>query len=110
MQFNSIQLINRTLSGATSPGKIRPASDGNKGVLCIPQTYRLTGTSPSDCLVSYPDTHWGVSYPSAEVQSLYSTASADWAIKFKVLVESLMVTLTLACQLLVSSLHTCPIH
>ena len=27
------------------------------------------------------DTHWGGSYPSAEVQSVYSTAPADWAKK-----------------------------
>ena len=43
-------------------------SDGNKEVLCIPQSSSITGTSPSDCLVSY-----------AEVQSVYSTAPDDWA-------------------------------
>ena len=29
-------------------------SNGNEGVLCIPQSSSITGTSPSDCLVSYP--------------------------------------------------------
>ena len=29
-------------------------SNGNNGVLHIPQSSRITGTSPSDCLVSYP--------------------------------------------------------
>ena len=34
-------------------------SDGSEAVLCIPQSSRITGTSPSDCLVSYQDTRWG---------------------------------------------------
>ena len=29
------------------------ASDGNEGVLCIPQSSSSTETSPSDCVVSY---------------------------------------------------------
>ena len=32
--------------------------------------------------VSYPGHSLGESYPSAEVQSVYSTAAADWAISF----------------------------
>ena len=28
--------------------------DGNERVLYIPQSSSITGTSPSDCLVSYP--------------------------------------------------------
>ena len=54
----------------------RPGSDGNKGVLRIPQSYTIAGTSPSDCLVSYPrlSLGWGA----------YSTAPADWA---KILVK-----------------------
>ena len=81
-------------------------SNGNEGVLCIPQSSSITGTSPSDCLMSYSRTliefggvlplcrgavsvfynpsrqgaSLGGSYPSAEKQSVYSTASADWAI------------------------------
>ena len=31
-----------------------PGSDGNEGVLRIPQCSSITGASPSDCLVSYP--------------------------------------------------------
>ena len=43
------------------PGQGGPGSDGNKGVLHIPQSSSITGTSPSDCLVSYQDTHcWGL--------------------------------------------------
>ena len=42
------------LSGDTTPGKSGPGSDGNEGVLCIPQSSSTAGTSPSDCFVSYP--------------------------------------------------------
>ena len=71
------------LSGATTSGQSGPGSDGNKGVLCIPQSSSLTGTSPSDCLGSYPGhSLGGGSYPSAEKQSVYSTAPTDWAKTF----------------------------
>ena len=30
-----------------------PGNDGNKEVLCIPQSSSITGASPSDCLMSY---------------------------------------------------------
>ena len=54
MQFSSIWPIDRGLSGATIPGQIGPGSDGNEGVLRIPQSSSIIGASPSDCLVSYP--------------------------------------------------------
>ena len=47
-----------------------------KGVLRIPQSPTITGTSPSDCLVLYPGHSLG---GLAEVQSVYSAAPADWA-------------------------------
>ena len=47
-------------------------TDGNEGVLRIPQSSSIAGTSPSDCLVSYPG-------HSAEKHSVHSTAPADWA-------------------------------
>ena len=50
------------LSGATTPAQSGPGSNGNEGVLRIPQT--LVG---------------GGSYPFPEKQPMYSTASADWA-------------------------------
>ena len=53
-QFSSIWPINRTLSGVTTPGQSGPESDGNKGVLCVPQNSSITGALPSDCLVLYP--------------------------------------------------------
>ena len=42
------------LSGAITPGQSGPGSDGNEGVLRIPQRSSIAGTSSSDCLVSYP--------------------------------------------------------
>ena len=79
MQFNSIWPIDRTLSGATTPAKSGPGSNGNEGVLRIPQSSSISGTSPSDCFVSYSEQLWrGRAYPSAEVQSVYSTAPANW--------------------------------
>ena len=56
-QFSYIWPIDRTLSGATTMGQSWPGNDGNKEVLHILQRSRITGTSPSDCLVSYGG-HW----------------------------------------------------
>ena len=68
-QFSSISSINKTLSGATTPGHSGSGNDGNEGVLRIPQSSSTTLTSLSDRLVSYPVCSlWG-SYSSAEVQS-----------------------------------------
>ena len=79
--FYSIWSIDKTLSGATTLRVSGPGSDGNEGVPCISQSSSITGTSPSDCLVSYPEHSLGWSYSSAEKQLVYSTALADWAIK-----------------------------
>ena len=46
--------MDKTLSGATTPSQSEPESDGNEGVLHIPQSSNHTGTPPSDSLVSYP--------------------------------------------------------
>ena len=51
-QFSSIWPIDMTLSGAINPYQSGPGSDGNEEVLCIRQS--IAGTSPSDCLESYP--------------------------------------------------------
>ena len=47
MQFSSIWPI----LGATAPCQSGPGSEGNDGVLHIPQRSSITGNSP-DCLVS----------------------------------------------------------
>ena len=81
MWNSSIWPIDRTLSGATTLSQIGPYSNCNEEVLRIPQNSSITGASLSDCLVSYPGHSLGVSYPSAEIQSVYSTAPANWATK-----------------------------
>ena len=77
---SSIYPIDRAQSGATIPEQSGPGGDCNEGILRIPQSFSITGTSPSDCLVSYAEySLWQGSYPSVEVQSVDSTAPADWA-------------------------------
>ena len=65
MSNSSIWLINRTLSGASTPGQSGPGSNSNEGVFYFPQKYHIAGTLLSDCLVSYQ----GRSYPSAEMKA-----------------------------------------
>ena len=43
------------LSGTTTPGQCGPGSDDKEEVFHIPQSFSISGTSPSDCLVSYPE-------------------------------------------------------
>ena len=59
--------------------KSGPGSYGNEGVLCILQSSRINGTSVLDCLVSYTGHSLVGRYPSAEKQSVYSSAPTDWA-------------------------------
>ena len=47
--------LDETLSGATTPGQSGLKSDGNEGILRISKRSSITGTSPSDWLVSYPE-------------------------------------------------------
>ena len=68
--------------GATIPSQSGPVSNDNEGVFRILQSSCITGTSQSDCLVSYSEHSLAAgvgAYPSAEVQLVYSTAPADWA-------------------------------
>ena len=44
--------IYKTLSGATSPSQSGPGSDGNEGVILIPQSFSITGASPSFNVIS----------------------------------------------------------
>ena len=80
MQFSSIWPIDRALSGATTQGQSGPGSDGNEGVLCIPQSSCINGTSSSGYLVSLTGHSLKQSYPSAEKQLVYSTSHlrVDW--------------------------------
>ena len=59
MSKSSFLPIDRTLSGATTPSQNGPGSDGNEGVLYIPQSSSITGASLSDHLMLYTqDTRW----------------------------------------------------
>ena len=42
-----------TLLGATTPNQSETGSNGNEGVLCIPQSSRISRASPLDFLMSY---------------------------------------------------------
>ena len=78
MSNSSIWPIDRTLSGATIPGQSGPGSDSNEGVFHITQSSSISGALRSDCLVLYPGQWLEESYPSTEMQSVYSIAPADW--------------------------------
>ena len=78
-QFSSIWTIDRNLSLATTQGQSGPRCDGNEGALRIPHSSSIIYTSPSDCLVLYRGHSFGRCYVSAKIQSVYSTAPADWA-------------------------------
>ena len=49
----SIWPIDKTLSGVTTLGQSKPDSDGNEGILHIPQISKA-GALSSDSLMSYP--------------------------------------------------------
>ena len=79
MSNRSIWPIDRILSGNITPGLSGLGSESNEQVLYIPQSPGITGTSLFECLVSYKGHLFGESYPSAEMQSVYFAATADWA-------------------------------
>ena len=54
MSNSSIRPINRTLSGATTQGQSGPESNGNEGVLRIPESSNINRALLSDCFVLYP--------------------------------------------------------
>ena len=61
-----------TLSGIITPGQSGPGSNGNKRELRISQNSSIYRTSPPN----YSGHSLRDSYPFAEIQSVYSTASA----------------------------------
>ena len=67
MPNSSIGPIDKTQSGATTPGESELGNDGNEGVLSILQSSSSTGASPSDWFESCQDTRSGGSYPSADM-------------------------------------------
>ena len=82
MSNNSIWPIDMILSGAAALGQSGLESNGNEGVLCVLQSTSITGASLADSFVPYPGHSLGRgSYPSAELQSEYSSALTGWADK-----------------------------
>ena len=80
MLFNSIRPIDRSLSGATTSELTESGSVDNKGLHRIPQSSSNTGTSASDCLVSYQGYSLGGVSILWEKQSVYWTAPTEWTI------------------------------
>ena len=78
MSNSSIWPISQTLPGATTPGHNGPGNKSNERVHHITQSSR-TGASLSNRLESYPWHSLRESYPFAETQLVYSTASVDRA-------------------------------
>ena len=71
----SIWPIERTLSSATTLGQSGPRTNGNEGLLWIPQ-ISMAGTSLSDGLMSYPgNLLGGRSYSFAEMQMYFTPPS-----------------------------------
>ena len=65
--------IERTLSGATTPDQSGSGSNDNEGILHIfPKVHQIVY-----CFIQ--DTRWEV-LPSAQMQLVYSTTLADWAV------------------------------
>ena len=81
LNVKQFYFIDRAPTGVTTPGQSGPGSNGNEGVLHIPQIFKAEA-SPSDCFMSYPRQLLGGFYPSTEMQSVYSTAPVDWAETF----------------------------
>ena len=73
----SIRLIDKTQSGATTPGQSGPGSNYNEGVLRIPQSSSINELSPSDWLVTYPG--HSLVRSVTPLHSVYSAAPDDWA-------------------------------
>ena len=77
MSNSSIWPIDGTLSGTTTPVQSGPGRNGSEGVLHVSQSS-LIRSSPSDCLIPYPEHSLDESYLSLEMQSMYSTDPANW--------------------------------
>ena len=74
----SLWLIDRILSGATTPSQCGLGSNDNEGVQHIPQTSKA-GALPSDGLMSYVGNSLvGVSCTFGEMQLVYSIVPSDW--------------------------------
>ena len=72
--------IDKTLSSATILGLSGPGSIGNEEIPCISQSSCITGTSPSDCLMSYAGHSLaGVLPLGRDAVGVFYSPPADWA-------------------------------
>ena len=91
--FQTIQFTKSTQFSSIWPTHLGPywmlplQAREDLGVIAMKGYFAFPKGSPSDCLVSYPRHSLGESCPSAEIQSVYSTASADWARKAQLITE-----------------------
>ena len=93
--LHTVKSLNSSVDGiltdTNTPSQSRPGSNSNEAVLYILQCSK-TGASTSDGLVSYPGHTLCGSYPSAEMQSEYSTAPGDWAaIRLSALIKNMLI-------------------
>ena len=83
MSNSFIRPIDRNLLGATTPGQCGLETNGNKGLLRIFQSSRITEAIALDRLVLYPAHSLEEPYPSAEMKSVYFADPSNWAIMYK---------------------------
>ena len=79
MSYRYIWLVCRTLLSVTAPGQSEAGGNGNKGILHIPQSSRTGASLSNDLMLYLGHMLRGRVLPFAEMQSVYSTAPADWA-------------------------------
>ena len=89
-----------TLSDVTNPDQSGPGSDGNEGVLCIPQCSGITGSSPFDYLVPYPGHSFG-GILSLCRDAVYVFCSHSWLDQLHLMVR---------LQLWISGKFVIPLH
>ena len=72
-QFISTWPMDRNVLSATTTGRSGPGTNGYEQVLPIHQSSSITETSPSNCLMSYPE--HSLEESSTGKHSVYSAAS-----------------------------------
>ena len=82
MWNSSIWPVGRTLFGATTTGQSGPGSNGNEGVLNVPQSSK-TRASPLYCLMSYQEYSLGEVLPLCRnaVDVFFSPSRLDYSLK-----------------------------
>ena len=78
MSNSSIWPIQRNLLGAATLGQSDIETNGDVGVLHIPQIFNPEASPSDDLMLFRTLVEWGESYPYAEMHSVYSTARAKW--------------------------------